>query len=161
MFEEEKNKKTVIFSLEKIKHWCAYQERCQEEVRQKLFSFKLPGEEIEQIISSLIIEGYLSEERFAKSYVRGKFTIKHWGKLKIKAALKGKKIPDKLIVAALKEIDSDSYFRVLLKLLEKKSNLLKEKNKVKKKLSLLQYAYSKGYEQDLVVEALNEMEQHD
>ena len=132
MFEEEKNKKPVVFSLEKIKHWCAYQERCQEEVRQKLIAFKLPGEEIEQIISSLIVEGYLNEERFAKSFVRGKFTIKHWGKLKIKSALKGKKIPEKLIKGALKEIDSDRYYITLTQLLEKKRRLLKEKNKVKK-----------------------------
>lgn len=143
--------------LEKLKNWCAYQDRCQEETRQKLYQLGVFSLEAENIIIALMQDGFLHEERYAKSFVRGKFNIKHWGRIKIKAGLKTKKIPEKLIADALKEIDEKAYFQSLLKVLEIKSKTLKEKNPLKKNYKLMQYAYGKGYEQDLIVDALKDL----
>ncbi len=93
-------------AVPKIKQYCAYQERCHSEVRDKLYSFGLHKNEVEEIISTLITENYLNEERFAIHFAGGKFRMKQWGKVKIKKALKYKQVSDYCIRKALKEIDA-------------------------------------------------------
>ena len=116
-------------SLQKIKQYCAYQERCHAEVRDKLYSFGLHKNEVEEIISTLITENYLNEERFAIHFAGGKFRMKQWGKIKIKQALKYKQVSDYCIKKALKEIDVDEYEKTFQKLTQQKLKSLKgEKN---------------------------------
>jgi regulatory protein len=156
----EKNGKTIkitdeALALEKMKSWCAYQERCQQEARNKLYEYGLWPEAVENIISVLISENFINEERFAKLYAGGKFRIKKWGRLKIKSALKQKKITDYCIKKAMAEIDEKDYIKTLEKLIALKGKQLKETSKIKKNYKLLQYAYGRGYEQDLISDILN------
>jgi len=141
------DKKTA---LQKVANWCAYQERSQQEVRDKLYEWQMRPLEVEEIISTLISENYLNEERFAFSYVSGKFNIKKWGKIKIKQGLKLKRVPDPIIKKALSSIDEDKYFETLRHLLEKKQQTEKEKNAIKRQFKLVNYLYSRGYEKDLI-----------
>jgi regulatory protein len=142
-------------SIPKIKQYCAYQERCHAEVRDKLYSFGLHRKEVEEIISNLIQENYLNEERFAIQYAGGKFRIKNWGKNKIRQALKQKQVSDYCIKKALKEIDDTDYINAFEKLVEQKMKTLKsEKNIFIKKRKLQDFLLMKGYESDLVREVV-------
>jgi regulatory protein len=147
-----------VFSREQAKvkaeSYCAYQERSQHEVRNKLYEWGLHERDVEQIISELIGENFLNEERFALAYTLGKFRIKNWGKIKIKQGLKLKRIPDKMIVKSLKAIDPDDYLATLQRLIEKKASLVKENDPYKNRYLLSRYAASKGYEQDLISDIL-------
>src|SRR6187549_1978004 len=104
MMEREKKLITPEKALQKAENYCAYQERSQQEVRDKIYSWGLHRNDVENIISKLITDGFLKEERFAQAYARGKFRIKKWGRNKIREALRGKKVPDSLINKSLKEI---------------------------------------------------------
>jgi len=144
-------------ALVKMQNWCAYQERCQQETRDKLYEFGLWPEAVENIIAKLIEDNFLNEERFACSFARGKFNIKKWGKIKIKQELKQRRINDYCIKKAMKEIDDDDYYIALKKLLTQKKSLVKESNPVKLKFKLATYAMGKGFEQDLIFMALEEI----
>ncbi|MGN8069333.1 regulatory protein RecX [Mucilaginibacter sp. SG564] len=141
-------------ALAKAEHFCAYQERSQQEVRDKLYEWGLWPDAVEQTISRLIEGNFLNEDRFAKAYVKGKFSQKAWGKIKIKQGLKLKRVPDVLIKKALLTIDLDDYMASLTRLLEKKATSVTEKNEFKRRYKLQQYAMGRGYEADLIVEVL-------
>ena len=143
-------------ALVKIQGWCAYQERCQQQVRDKLYEYGLKTTDVENLISQLISDNYLNEERFAKAYAGGKFRIKKWGKIKIKMGLKAKRVSEYCIKKGLAEIDDADYIKTLKKILENKSAMLNEKNKIREKYKLIQFAASKGYEQEYIMEILNE-----
>lgn len=142
--------------LAKAEHYCAYQERSQQEVRNKLYDWGLYPKDVEQIISNLIEHNFLSEERFAKAYAKGKFSQKGWGRIKIKQGLKQKKVPDVLIRKAMLVIDADQYLQTLTKTLEKKARLLVEKDAYKRRYKLQQYAMSRGFESDLIADVLKD-----
>ena len=143
-------------ALQKMMHYCAYQDRCHQEVRTKLLKLEIYGEELEEIISDLITENFLNEERFAKSYARGKFRMKRWGKIRIKYELKKRNISEYCIKKAMREIDEEGYLEGLYKLIEKKIPTEKETNEFKLKGRLAKYAISKGYESNLVWQTLKE-----
>jgi regulatory protein len=143
-------------SLPKIKQFCAYQERCHKEVIDKLYSFGLNRAEIDEILSVLINENYLNEERFAIHYAGGKFRMKQWGKNKIKQSLKFRQISDYCIRKALKEIDDVDYRKTFWKLVEAKlKNIKSEKNIFIKKRKLQDYLLHKGYETEMIYEAVD------
>ena len=145
-------------SLQKIKQYCAYQERCHSEVRDKLYSFGLHQSEVEEAITLLIVENYLNEERFALHFAGGKFRMKQWGKHKIKQALKLRQVGDYCINKALKDIDVREYERTFQKLTKQKLKTLKsEKNIFIKKRKLQNFLLQKGYESDLIHEALRNL----
>lgn len=139
----------------KIKNWCAYQERSQHETRQKLFEYGLFSEDVENIISKLIEENFLNEQRFSLALASGKFNIKHWGRNKIKNELKKHRITDYCITQALNSLDKNEYELIINKVIEKKFKLLKTNNSQKNKYIVLQYLISKGFESDIVLEILN------
>jgi regulatory protein len=141
-------------ALVKAEHYCAYQERSQQEVRDKLYEWKLWTDAVENIISQLISANFLNEERFAKTYTKGKFNQKGWGKIKIKQGLKLKQVPDVLIKKALQTIDPDDYFTTLERTLQKKALLIPEKDPYKRRYKLQQYAMGRGYESDLIADVL-------
>ncbi len=145
-------------ALEKAGHYCAYQERSQQEVRDKLYEWGLWSAAVENIIVKLIGEGFLNEERFAKAYATGKFRQKGWGKIKIKQGLKLKKVPEVLIKKALNTIDGDAYEATLSGIIEKKAISLKEKDSYKRRYKLQQYALSRGFEADLILDILKASE---
>jgi regulatory protein len=141
----------------KAENYCAYQERSQQEVRDKLYEWGLHKAAVENIISNLIGSNFLNEERFSKAYAIGKFRQKGWGKVKIKQGLKFKQVPDVLIKKALQTIPGDEYIRMLEKVLAKKNNVLNEKDPYKRKYKLQQYAMGRGYENDLIADVLKEL----
>ncbi len=145
-------------AFQKAKHYCAYQERCHSEVKEKLYSFGLYKKEVEELLSELINENYLNEERFALMYVGGKFRIKQWGKVKIKYSLKQKQVSDYCIKKALASIDEPAYSKTLQKLFEAKWKTLKaEKNIFIKKRKLQDHLMQKGFETGLIRALLNTM----
>lgn len=137
-------------ATEKMKKYCAYQERCQSEVRQKLYSYELSNNEIENILCVLIEQNFINEERFAKTFARGKFRQRKWGKIKITQHLKQKQISDYCIQTGLEEIDTDDYLTALNLVFSKKEELLKDEDNFIKKQKLAKHAINKGYENDLV-----------
>jgi len=156
MDEYEKKKKIYTPHQAKLKaeSYCAYQERAQQEVRDKLYEWGLHLEEVEQLISDLISENFLNEERFAKAYVLGKFRMKGWGKVKIKQHLKAKRVSDPLIKIALREIDLDEYENKLDSIIEKKIPDTGSKLSRADKAKLVRHLQSKGYESDLIFSKL-------
>ncbi|MBO2523339.1 MAG: hypothetical protein CW336_05715 [Bacteroidetes bacterium] len=138
--------------LKKVLHYCAYQDRCTQEVRTKLSTFDMPDAEKEKIVKILVDEGYLDDERYASTFVRSKIHLKKWGVNKIKMSLKMKGISDEIIGNALSEIDPEIYKDELIKVLKAKK--INESDPYKKKAKLAQYAIQKGYEPSLVWDAL-------
>ena len=147
------DKKTALLKAES---WCAYQERSQQETRNKLYEYGLHQNEVEELITELIITNFLNEERFAMAYVSGKVNIKKWGRIKIKQGLKFKKVPDKLIQKALNSIDGDKYWANLISTAKKKFKVLNEKDPIKKKYKLIRYLQTKGFEKDLIFDILKD-----
>lgn len=144
--------------LEKAMAWCTYQERCQQETRDKLYFWGLWKDAVENIIAELISQNFINEERFAKTYAGGKFRIKGWGRVKIKIELKRRQVSEYCIRKAMLEIDEDDYLKTLRKLLTDYSARIKEKHPLKKKYRVARYAQSRGFEQDLVWGVLGEVE---
>lgn len=145
-------------ALQKIKHYCAYQERCHSEVKEKLYGYGLNRKEVDEILSSLIQENYLNEERFAIQYAGGKFRIKQWGRGKIRYELKKKLVSDYCIRKALSSIDEEDYNRILNKLFDlKKRALRSEKNIFIKRKKIQDHLLQKGFEAELVRALIGEL----
>ncbi|MCW3089236.1 MAG: RecX family transcriptional regulator [Ferruginibacter sp.] len=150
---EQRQNLTPQQALLKAKHYCAYQERCHSEVKDKLYGFGLNPNEVDQLISTLIEEDYLNEERFAISYAGGHFRIKRWGRVKIAYALKQKQISAYCIKKALQQIDPEDYLATLQRLFDEKLRTLKnEKNTYTKRQKLQDHLVRRGFEADLVRE---------
>jgi len=142
-------------ALSKLMKYCAYQDRCQLEVEERLKGFELNSLEKGEVIIALSRGGFLDEERFAKSYVRGKFYFKDWGRAKIVQELKRRKISEYCIRKGLEEIKETDYQTTLSRLFEKKWNSLKgEKNIWVKRKKTSSYLYQKGYEPELIQDVL-------
>lgn len=139
----------------KIESWCAYQERCQFEVNQKLITFGLNQVERDSLISDLISTNFIDEERFAEAFVSGKFRIKRWGKVKIKMHLKQKFISNYSINKAFTQIEAKDYADTAIALVTKKMKDLKENlSEYEKKGKIHQFLSSKGYEFEVIENAL-------
>lgn len=148
---------SVTEATRKMEHYCAYQERCHYEVVEKLKGMNMIPEAIDQIVAHLIQENYLNEERFAKSYARGKFNIKKWGKERIVRELKLRQISVFNIKSALAEIDEGDYLETLDELAKKRLGQIRETNIHKKKRKLADYLLYRGWESHLVYEKLTEL----
>lgn len=142
-------------AFHKIKSWCAYQERSQNETLQKLLEFGLNYSEAENILADLISENFVNDERFAASYAGGKFRIKRWGKHKIKAGLRQHKISDYSLKKALQSINENDYLETLESLIVKKLEALKEKDIREKQHKITTYLAARGFETDLIRDQLN------
>ena len=144
-------------ALEVLKKYWVYQDRCHSEVRTRLIKLKIYGDDLEDIIVDLIEDDFLNEERFAKAYVNGKFKIKKWGKIKIRQELKFRKISDYSLRKAFEEIDYDDYLNTLINLFEKKNATLRAKDIWDRRKKLTAYAQQKGYEYDIIKEAMESL----
>ena len=151
------NSYTVEEAIKALEHFCSYQERCHKEVERKLYDLKMIPEAKEKIILHLLQHNYLNEERYAKSFARGKFSIKNWGKRRIVNELKFKGVSSYNIKIALKEINDKDYINTLKKIAQKKAMLIKESNVYKKRNKLSVFLISKGFETDLVYTVVKEI----
>ncbi|CAM1352382.1 MULTISPECIES: regulatory protein RecX [Tenacibaculum] len=147
-----------VFTVEEIKRkieqYCVYQDRCHKEVEKKLKDYNLIPEAREHILLHLLEHNFLNEERFAKSFARGKFRIKKWGKDRIVRELKFRDISAYNIKSALKEIDEEEYIKTLYNLVEKKNASVSETNHFKRKKKIADYLLYRGFESSLIYEAL-------
>ena len=153
------NKKTytVDEALKKLEYYCSYQERSHKEVEDKLYKMNMISQAKEKIILHLIEHNFLNEERYAKTFARGKFRIKKWGKQRIVRELKFKGVSKYNIESALKEISQDDYLNTFNELAEHKFNSITEINTYKKKKKLMDYLFYRGWESHLVYDKVNEL----
>ncbi len=136
-------------------NYCIYQDRCHYDIERKIRDFDLIPEAKDHVILFLIQHNFLNEERFAKSFARGKFNQKQWGKNRIIRELKLRNINSRLIETALKEIDQNEYFNTLEKVYQKKKIEIKETNSHKKRQKIYQQMIYKGFESNLILDILN------
>lgn len=152
-----KKKYSPTESLARIQRYCAYQERSHKEVKNKLFEYGLYSTQVDEIISQLITDGFLNEERFAKAYAGGKFRIKKWGRVKIKHELKALGLTKNCIQRGLNEIESSDYSKTLKTLIKKKATESTESNPFKKRDKIARFVIGKGYEAELVWEYVRDI----
>ena len=145
--------------LDKMLKFCVYRDRCHKEVAAKLRDIGAEEELSGEIITELISEGVLNEERYARSFARGKFRISNWGRNKIKTQLRKNNIPPQLISSAMEEIDENEYMNVLSQILEEKARFVKAKNKYEKINKLRIFAFGKGFEPDIINIAIEKMDE--
>ena len=141
--------------LKKAQHYCAYQERCLKEITQKLREWKVQQKNIEKILTALIRDDFINEERFARTFASGKFRSLHWGKNKIIHELQQRQVPDLYIQIGLQEIDDIEYYATLENLLIRKNKEISETNPARRKKKLITYAVGKGYRFEQVIKTLN------
>ena len=145
-------------ALQKARHYCGYQERSHAEVKEKLYSFGLRRQEVDETLSRLIEDDYLNEERFACQFAGGHFRMKRWGRVKITYELKQKQVSEYCIRKAMKEIDEDDYIKTLEKLAaDKWATLATEPNLFIKLRKTSDYLMQKGYESGLVRAAIEKV----
>jgi regulatory protein len=143
--------------LNKIFRYCVYQERSHNEVRSRLFEYGLHSHDVDEILSHLITQGFLNEERYARAFAGGKFRMLKWGKLKIQRELEASGVSPRNIRSGFQEIPFDDYFETLRALIRAKSQQIAEKDVFKRKAKVARFAVGKGYEPELVWSALNEL----
>lgn len=144
-------------ALQKLRHYCAYQDRCHREVKEKIFSYGIYGADAETLISKLIEDDFLNEERYARSYARGHFRMRQWGRTKITYELKQKGISAYCIQRAMTEIPEDSYLETLHSLIKKKAETIDEGEKTYiKRQKIAAFVIQKGYESQLVQQELSQ-----
>lgn len=153
-----KPKLTPKQALIKLGAFCAYQERCHNEVIDKLGEYGVWGDDANEVLLKLIELNYVNEERFAKAFAGGKFRTKQWGRTKIIRELKLRNISTYCINKGLAEIDDEDYLHTLKSILAKKSSMLKERNTILKNKKLAYFAISKGFEPDLVWDTVLSLE---
>ncbi|QHI37922.1 Regulatory protein RecX [Kordia antarctica] len=141
----------------KLQQYCVYQDRCHKEVNEKLRQMNMIPEAIAVIVSELIEDNFLNEERFAQSFARGKFRIKKWGRVRIVRELKFRQVSKYNIDTALKEIEDSDYINTLDELARKRDAAVKEKNPYKRKKKIADYLFYRGWESHLVYEKINEL----
>ena len=156
MYNKEKSH-TLDQIRSKMEHYCVYQDRCHFDVEKKLRDFFLIPEARDEILLWLLSEKFLDEERFAKSFARGRFKIKNWGRKKISVELKRRNISDYLINVGLKEIEEEAYYSTAERLIEKKKENITAKNIYELKKKIISYMLNKGYEYDLIKEIISEV----
>lgn len=147
---------TVKEATLKLMQFCAYRDRSHKEVAEKLSEMRMIPAACEQIIVELMQEGFLNEERFARSFARGKFRIKKWGRIKIRQELKRRDISEPIIRLAMTEIDEAEYQKTLEEVAEKKRKLLQNPSSYKQKKKLIDFLLRKGYESHLVIDLVNQ-----
>ena len=140
--------------MQKLKQYCAYQERSHHDVKSRLYDLGVWKKDHDEIIAALIEENYLNEERFAIAFAGGKFRMKQWGRVKIRYELKQRQVSEYCIKKALKQIDEEEYGQTLRKLAEDKYAALKGEQYLVRRKKTQDYLLQKGYEPELIKEAL-------
>ncbi|MFL9481898.1 regulatory protein RecX [Chitinophagaceae bacterium LWZ2-11] len=152
-----KQKLTPEQAFQKLKHYCAYQERSHYEAQTKLYDLGLFKKEVEIVMGQLLEEGYLNEERYALQFAGGKFRIKHWGRVKIKYELKQKRVSEYNIRKALQSIDEEEYLKILQESAEKKWAALKGEQYINRQAKTMAFLYQRGFESALASEAIKKL----
>lgn len=158
MEEQEKKFLTPEQAISKLEYYCSYQDRCHTEVINKLYLLGISPSQHDSILVHLIQENFLNEERFAKSYARGKHRMSGWGKNRIISDLNYKKISPYLIKKAMEELPDELYFETFNRISSQKWNSTKAKSLASKKEKVITYLYRKGYESEYIFDKIKELE---
>ena len=150
---DQKKSYTFLEIKQKMAAYCSYQDRCHQEVEQKMRDFLLIPEAKEEILLYLMRENFLNEERFTRSYIRGRFYIKSWGRNKIRNHLKFKGVPEKLITRSFDEIDDGDYEKTLLKIYGQYFSRQTGKE-YQKKSKTIKYLLGRGFEYEEILTVL-------
>ncbi|WP_317164058.1 regulatory protein RecX [Sediminibacterium roseum] len=145
---------TPLLAYPKIKHYCGYSERCHYEVREKLFGMGLVKKDVEILLSRLIEEDYLNEERFAVLFAGGHFRQKKWGRTKIIHALRQKRVSEPNIKRAMKEIAEEDYLATLRKLADTKWKSLKGEQYITREAKTMAFLMQRGFESPAIRQVL-------
>jgi regulatory protein len=143
--------------IERIKHFCAYQERCSQEVERKLTLWKVTDVKIKKIIPYLQNEGFIDDERFARMFVRGKFHINKWGRVKIRHELRSRAIPEHLVKKSMEEISEDEYILTIGELIVKKLSEINSEKHLNFREKIITFVAGKGFEFDLIAKVLKDL----
>lgn len=154
VFEAGKEKEVLL----RLERFCAYTERCQSDVLKKLRSWKVPAEMYGTFLDALKEEKFLDQQRYSESFVRGKFKLKGWGRVKIKAELQAKSVPEPQVNEALAQLNEGILKEKLSQILQKKHQQLKEQDPSKRRQKLFRFGAQKGYESALISQVLREMQ---
>lgn len=141
-------------TIQRLENYCGYRERCEYEVKQKMYQLGVEQKDYDFYLDYLKANNFLDEDRFIAAFARGKFNIKNWGKRKIVDELKRRHIDEKRILPIVREIDEGIYFLRLQDVMEKKLKSIKEADSLKQRQKLIRFALQKGYEPDLIAEVL-------
>ncbi|MCC5937366.1 MAG: RecX family transcriptional regulator [Lunatimonas sp.] len=144
---------------ERVASYCAYQERCESEVRAKLEEMELPDTQIDVVVRRLSEEGFFDERRFVEAFVRGRFSIKKWGRVRIRQELKLRGISDELIRFGMELIETEDYLQVLNSLAERKWQATHESNLFTKKAKVQRFLAFRGFENELIREIIDRLSQ--
>ena len=152
MFKKSLTKEQV---LQKLRFYCRYQQRCQSEIKEKLFELGVNKKDHDEIMSELIKENSVNDERFALAFASGRFKLKQWGRKKIQQGLKEKRVSDEIAQRALDQINKKEYGAILNKLARERYAALKHEQHFVRKKKTMDYLMQKGYEIDLVKDVVN------
>jgi regulatory protein len=144
-----------VYVLPRLQRLCSRSEKCAADIRRKLAEWRIPAPEAAVVLTQLQAQGFIDEARYARAFVRDKHKLAHWGAVKIRAALQAKKIPEATIAEALQEIDGENYRQTLIRLLQRKNATLQAASDAERKIKLLRFALSKGYDTEAAYEAVN------
>ena len=144
-------------ALQKLRFYCRYQQRCQSEIKQKLFELGINSKDHDELIGELIKENCLNDERFAVAFVSGRFRLKQWGRKKIQKGLKEKRVSDEIAQKALEQINKKEYMAILNKLAKERYASLKHEQYLVRKKKTMDYLMQKGYEVDLIRDTINNL----
>lgn len=150
-----KKRLTKEQALQKLRFYCRYQQRCQSELKEKLFELGINRKDHDEFLEKLVKENCVSDEKFAMAFVSGRFKMKQWGRKKIQKGLKEKKVSDEIAQKALEEINKREYMAMLNKLAKKRYASLKHEQYLVRKKKTMDYLMQKGYEVDLIKDAIN------
>lgn len=154
---KEKRLYTVEQGINYAMNYCCKEERCQKDLKDKLLLYGLSYNEADNVIVEMISQGFISEERYANLYTRSKINQNHWGRIKIKYMLSLKHISKPCIDRAFSNIDENNYIFIAKELLIKKNKTINTENNYQRKMKLLQYMTSHGFENDIINDIIKEI----
>ena len=149
-----KKRLTKELVLQKLRFYCRYQQRCESEIKDKLFELGINKKDHDALVNELVKENCVSDDRFAQAFVRGRFKLKQWGRRKIQKGLKEKRVSDEIALKALDQINKKEYLAVLNKLAKERHASLKNEQYLVRKKKTMDYLMQKGYEVDLIKEVV-------
>jgi regulatory protein len=141
--------------LQKLRFYCRYQQRCQSELKEKLFVLGINKKDHDELLEELLKENCVSDEKFAVAFVSGRFKMKQWGRRKIQKGLKEKRVSEEIAQRALEQINKKEYMAMLNKLAKERYVSLKHEQYLVRKKKTMDYLMQKGYEVDLIKDVIN------
>jgi regulatory protein len=150
-----KKRLTKEQALQKLRFYCRYQQRCQSELKEKLFELGINKKDHDELMSELVKENCVSDERFAIAFASGRFKMKQWGRKKIQKGLNEKRVSHEIAQKALEQINKKEYMTMLNKLAKERYTSLKHEQYLVRKKKTMDYLIQKGYEVDLIKDAIN------